>query len=115
MKRPSTKQYVESLKKHIEALDVYVTLLESKLARCQEEHGEPLEPHLQSRPVMSSFIPSSDMNLDEEGHAADVESASNSDQDADIEQLVAPTKHLVVSAFMWTNHVHTRLIYTEKI
>jgi hypothetical protein len=100
MKRPSTKQYVESLKTHIEDLDAYVTLLESKLAKYEDEHGVFAESDLYSRPVMSSFLPStSEAVIDEEGRV-DVESTTNSDWDTDIGELVVPTKHLIVSAFM---------------
>jgi len=100
MKRPSTKQYVESLKNHIGDLDAYVTLLESRLAKCHEEHGDVTESHLHSRPVMISFLSSTETPPQEEERVVDIDSATNSDQDADIDQLVAPTKHLVVSGFM---------------
>ncbi|KAL0945802.1 hypothetical protein HGRIS_012089 [Hohenbuehelia grisea] len=38
-KKPSTKQYVESLKKRANALQQYASYLESKLDQCQREHG----------------------------------------------------------------------------
>lgn len=98
MKRPSTKQYVESLKKHIQALDDYVSKLEAGLAVCRNEHEGFREAHQYSRPVMSSVLPSG-LGLeiameDEEPY----EESDSEDDDSDINQLLVPTNKLVVSS-----------------
>jgi hypothetical protein len=93
-----TKQYVESLQKHIKDLEKHSSLLESKLSQLQKEHGL-CELESYSRPIMSPVISSdSESDMDEGGWPADsgVVHSSDSEGDADIEQLIAPTKRLVV-------------------
>lgn len=96
-KRPSTKQYVESLKKHIEALDVYVSQLESKLAICREEHGGIDDTGLHKRPLMAPVMSVTDGALDQGGQSAEIPPTESSPNEADVDKLVATTKHLVVS------------------
>src|SRR5215471_15724492 len=96
-KRPFTKQYLESLEKHNEALEQYVSTMEAKLAQCQKEHGGFREPQLQSRPVMSPII-LPDLDLDIIDNGSSTESGTDSDGDTGIKKLIAPKKRLVVSS-----------------
>lgn len=95
-KRPFTKQYLEQLEKHNEALDQHISLLEAKIIQCQKEHSGFREPQIHSRPVMSPITPTDfDMELADEESAT--ESDTDSDGGSDIKQLIAPKKRLVVS------------------
>jgi hypothetical protein len=115
-KRPFTKQYLESLEKHNEALDQYVSLLESKLAQCLKEHGGFREPQLQSRPVMSPII-ANDFEMDMVEEESPTESGTDSDGDTDIKQLIAPKKRFVVSKFVMKHQVvnHTYISAADYI
>jgi hypothetical protein len=93
-KRPFTKQYLELLEKHNDALDQHISFLESRLAQCQKEHGGFRDPQIQSRPVMP--LSPNDFEMDLADEESNTESDTDSDGGPDIKQLIAPRKRLVV-------------------
>jgi hypothetical protein len=94
---------VESLKKHIEALDAYVSQLESRLAICREEHGGVDDADLHKRPLMSPVLSLVDGAVDQGGQITEISSAESSPNETDVDKLVATTKHLVVSTcILWS-------------
>jgi hypothetical protein len=86
---------MELLKNYNEALEKHISFLESQLEQCKKEHGGLREFQLHPRPMMPPISsPGSEVDMDEEEWPTD--SSSDTDGDADIEQLVAPMKRLVV-------------------
>jgi hypothetical protein len=86
------------LKKHIEALDDYVSKLEANLTQCRNEHGGFREAQQYSRPVMSTVLPSGlSLEMAMEDEEEQYEESGSEDDDSDINQLLVPTNNLVVS------------------
>jgi hypothetical protein len=88
---------VESLKKHIEALDDYVSKLEASLTVCRNEHVGFREPQQYSRPTMSSVLPPG-LGLEMAIEDDEQFDSGSEDDDTDVDQLLVPTGGLVVSS-----------------
>jgi hypothetical protein len=99
------RQYTASLEKHIVVLHAYISDLEARLNTCRALHssgsGMDDPPPCCTRPVYTPH---------QTQHTDDFQiGGMNSDQYDDIEQLIAPTKHLKVRAH-FTNQLTTDAI-----
>ena len=109
-KKARTQQHFESLVNHIKSLEARVKELEAEVSqssRSSQAHtgrsgsvsdaarsagSSSLSPH--PRSPVTKFEPDDDTILNGENG---LDSLSDSDEDSEIEQLIAPTRHLVVS------------------
>ena len=105
-KKARTQQHFESLVNHIKALEAKVKDLEADLDICQKTHGgtraasssSDIGTSRYSRPAGLGEPSSSKVEEDEQGLGEESESPSDSTNgDANIDRLIAPTRHLVVS------------------
>jgi hypothetical protein len=109
-KKARTQQHFESLVNHIKSLEARVKELEAELSSsrggshthtgrsgsvsdaARSAGSSSLSPH--PRSPITKFEPDDDAVLNGENGG---ESPSGSEDDSEIEQLIAPTRHLVVS------------------
>lgn len=112
-KKARTQQHFESLVNHIKSLEARVKELEGELSSSRSHTrrsgsvsdaarsvgSSSLSPH--PSPI-TKFEPEDDSFLN--GHDG-TDSPSNSEDDSEIDQLIAPTRHLVVSA-NWDIHAY---------
>ena len=108
-KKARTQQHFESLVNHIKSLEARVRELEGDLARTRagslSDAAPPsaagsssLSPQPQPSPVaVAKYEPDEDDRDQLLVDAADADD-EGADQDSEIEQLIAPTRHLVVRA-----------------
>ena len=102
-KKARTQQHFESLVNHIKSLETRVKELEAELARSRAQRSGSISDatpsaagssSLSPRPSpIAKYEPDDDDRLPDDD---DDDEPRNSDQDSEIEQLIAPTRHLVV-------------------
>lgn len=116
-KKARTQQHFESLVNHIKSLEAKVKELEGELSGSHPQTrrsgsvsdaarsaGSSISPH--PSPI-TKFEPDDETIPNGEDRA---DSPSNSDFDSEIEQLIAPTRHLVVRSPITSQHIVGRLI-----
>ncbi|PIL37698.1 hypothetical protein GSI_01392 [Ganoderma sinense ZZ0214-1] len=109
-KKARTQQHFESLENYIRALEAKVKDLQSDLEFCRKQHGGPPSapsPADSQDAGVGVSIPPRHESSDPEP-SSDNE-GSSSTGDSDIERLIAPTRHLVVSLpFPFPSSLHIR-------
>ena len=97
-KKARTQQHFESLENYIHALEAKVKDLQADLEYCRKQHGGPPNAHSPSdslEAAAASVLPRQESSEPEV--SSDNEGGGSTSGESGIENLISPTRHLVVS------------------